>query len=508
MEKKLIVLTSKHLFQWQIDALENLKKAGFAISVILFKQEPPYFTKRFVFLKFLETKVLKSSIYSLQIRENPYRSESDCVLFDNVTSFVETYTKPSDKIFSVISFLQLDEVSLQNLSSFFRTDILQLEAEGYTSEFSLIKAMKQNYEKSKTMIGFNICKYNIQQKEVVYRTWCSLESGLLLRSMNAALVKCSLLLSRYMNGQCNSNAVIDDTIAHPAFEKQSYLRSFVRHLWQKGYYKRQWHLLYNLNSDSEVKHINQFKKLLPPKNKIWADPFVVIKENKKYIFLEEMDTKSNKGFISYCTVVDDKVTEPKKVIETDYHLSFPFIFDYNGKHFMIPETYNAGNIQLWECLNFPEKWELKTILIENIKAVDTILQEMNGKWWLFCTVKSHPQASGHEELCLYYADSPIATTWTPHPNNPVISDARLGRNAGKIECKDGVYYRYAQFSGYAYGKAITKSEIVHISETHYQERILEIVYPDKKFKHEHLHTFNFVGDLMVGDALRNVKRFF
>lgn len=508
MEKKLIVLTSSQLFQWQIDALENLKKNGFVIFTIFFKQEQINFSKRFKILKYLETKILKSSTYSLKIKANPFNSDNVGTRFENTSAFLKAFKRPSDKIYSVISFLQLDEGSLHDLSSFFGTEVLQIEAEGYPSEHSLIKAMMQNYVQSKMVVSINICKYFNERKEVVYRTWCSLESGLLLRSMNAALVKCSLLLSRYMNGQCVSNAVIDEYIAQPMFEKHSYLRSFARHLWQKVYYKRQWHLLYNVNSDTEVNHINQFKKLLPPKNKIWADPFVVNHENQSFIFLEEMDTKANKGYISYCSVVDGKISRPKKVIETDYHLSFPFIFDYNGKRYMIPETYNAGNIQLWECIRFPENWELKSILIDNIKAVDTVLQEMNGKWWLFCTVKSLPQASGHEELFLYYADDPLSSKWTPHQKNPVISDARLGRNAGKIECKDGVYYRYAQFSGYAYGKAITKSEIVHISETSYQERILEIVYPDKKYNHEHLHTFNFAGDIVVGDALRNVKRFF
>ena len=78
-------------------------------------------------------------------------------------------------------------------------------------------------------------------------------------------------------------------------------------------------------------------------------------------------------------------------------------------------------------------------------------------------------------MYIYFADDPILQEWKPHPKNPVLSDTRVGRNAGKIKRIHDKLYRYGQFSGDTYGKAITKSEILIITETEYREKFIEIV---------------------------------
>ena len=49
------------------------------------------------------------------------------------------------------------------------------------------------------------------------------------------------------------------------------------------------------------------------------------------------------------------------VLEENFHLSFPFVFEDSGNLYMIPETAENQQIRLYECISFPEKWVLKTI---------------------------------------------------------------------------------------------------------------------------------------------------
>ena len=195
------------------------------------------------------------------------------------------------------------------------------------------------------------------------------------------------------------------------------------------------------------------------------------------------------------------------ILEKETHLSFPFIFKHGGKFYMIPETSETKTIELYECTDFPLKWEFKETLIHNIDAVDTVLHYFRDKWWMFTTEKTQSDMSGHEELYIYFSDRLLNGNWMPHPGNPVISDARMGRNAGAIEEKDGKLIRYGQYSGYVYGRAITVSEIEKLSENEYCEKVTSIKLPSKKNGHYGAHTYNVSHDLIVGDALRRLKRF-
>ena len=49
----------------------------------------------------------------------------------------------------------------------------------------------------------------------------------------------------------------------------------------KKLFHYQWQLMFNLNDDNSKQYQN-FKRIIPPNDKFWADPFVVFK-NKLYI---------------------------------------------------------------------------------------------------------------------------------------------------------------------------------------------------------------------------------
>ena len=88
----------------------------------------------------------------------------------------------------------------------------------------------------------------------------------------------------------------------------------------------QWNILFNLDKKSSTS-FSQFKELLPPKDRFWADPFVIFLEDNYYIFFEECLYQENIGYISFIKIdLKGNYTEPKIVLKKPYHISYPFIF--------------------------------------------------------------------------------------------------------------------------------------------------------------------------------------
>jgi len=269
------------------------------------------------------------------------------------------------------------------------------------------------------------------------------------------------------------------------------------------FYFDQWILLYQFNKKGLwSKSFFRFKRITPPKDRFWADPFVLEKNNKYYIFLEELLYKEDKGKISVMEI-DEKgnYNLPETILEKDYHLSYPFIFEDNDKMYMIPETAGNKTIELYECIDFPLKWELSNVLFDNISAVDSTILKHNGKYWLFCNVKENEGASSLDELFLYYSDSLHNNNWTSHPKNPIISDVRQSRPAGRIFKENDKLYRPSQNSGKGYGYGMKINEIIELSEMAYKEVTVQSINPNWEKDLLSTHTINNCNNLTVIDAL-------
>jgi len=91
------------------------------------------------------------------------------------------------------------------------------------------------------------------------------------------------------------------------------------------------------------------------KGSIWADPHVVRSDNDKdfVVFFEEYLYRRKKGHISAFTISQDgRYTQPCKVLERPYHLSYPFVFKWDGDHYMIPESSENRTIENLQMHSF------------------------------------------------------------------------------------------------------------------------------------------------------------
>jgi hypothetical protein len=268
----------------------------------------------------------------------------------------------------------------------------------------------------------------------------------------------------------------------------------------------QWILLFKLEKTEKLStSFFRFKKILPPKDRFWADPFIVERNDKYYIFIEQLLFKENKGKIALIEMdKEGNYNEPKVVLEKDYHLSYPFIFEDKNELFMIPETAKNRTIELYKCIEFPYNWELVKTLVNDLYAVDTTILKKDGRYWMFCNIKENNEASSFNELFLFYSDALITDNWIPHPCNPIVSDVKSSRPAGRIFIKNDIIYRPAQDSSKRYGYGMKIKEIVEIDENNYREIEVQSIYPNWEKNLLATHSLNNSGRLTIIDAL--IKR--
>lgn len=279
-------------------------------------------------------------------------------------------------------------------------------------------------------------------------------------------------------------------------------------------YAEDWGLAYHLAPagaapDAHAGALYRFKHLAPPRDRFWADPFPVEEGGEHYVFFEEFPYKEAKGVISYLKLgpAGGIVEGPVRVLERDYHLSYPFVFEWRGERYMIPETGDRRTVELYRCASFPREWKLERVLLEDVRAVDATLHEQGGVWWMFANVAEEGVARNWDELHLFYADSPLGP-WRPHRRNPVKSDARGARPAGRLFWRDGQLYRPAQDCSKRYGYAVAINRVERLDAEEFREREVWKILPGWRENVLATHTLNQAGRLTVIDCLLRRRRGF
>lgn len=214
----------------------------------------------------------------------------------------------------------------------------------------------------------------------------------------------------------------------------------------------------------------RFKRITPPPDRFWADPFLLEHEGRTWLYFEELDYGLNRGHISVAELTSSgALGAPMKALVEPHHLSYPFVFEHEGSIYMLPESRASGKLTLYRCLEMPHRWEPVMDLMQGVEAVDATLLHHAGRWWLFVNLIENPGAGSSDELFLFYADDFRTQQWTPHPLNPIVSDVRCARPAGRILQRDGIAYRPAQDCSLDYGWGFSLMRIDTLSTTEYAE---------------------------------------
>jgi hypothetical protein len=183
------------------------------------------------------------------------------------------------------------------------------------------------------------------------------------------------------------------------------------------------------------------------------------------------------------------------------HLSYPLIFENEGRLLCIPETQGAREVALYGLERFPDRWNKLATLIENRAIVDATLFRHGDYWWLAGAADADRAGVG-SDLHLWYATQ-IVGPWTAHSGNPVKTDVRSARPAGTPFVVDGVLYRPSQDSSTTYGSRVVINRVHTLTPTSFREEPIAFVEPDTAGPYpDGLHTISAVGNLTVVDGKR------
>ena len=284
-----------------------------------------------------------------------------------------------------------------------------------------------------------------------------------------------------------------------ASAKKAIMKSLFRrdYRWGVAFSKTDWQSLVMWRSE----------RIRNPANHFLADPFVISTEDGAYCFVEDYDYAIAKACIAVYRL-DGKTPERLGVaISEPFHLSFPYLFQFESKLYMCPETSENRDIRIYECVKFPLEWRLKKVLMSDLSAVDSMIFERDGLWWLFTNIDLANSGDATAELFIYYADSPLADVWRPHPKNPIFVDSTRARNGGLLHA-NGAIYRVSQAQGFdLYGKRSTINKIIILNESEYLENAMISIeanfFPKLNGTH-HLHSngvysaFDYVSWTQIG----------
>jgi len=276
-------------------------------------------------------------------------------------------------------------------------------------------------------------------------------------------------------------------------------------------FRSQWQIVFSkYDTETQEKKILEQYKILPPKDREWADPFIISKDKQYYIFLEEKEFKLNKAHISVLTLnhlgelIEQK---PIKILSEEHHLSYPFIFQYLGEYYMLPESSASRELTLYKAESFPYNWKKCKVLINDKLIYDpTLYQHEDGNWYLFCTAKNSNVYSSNAYMHIYYTSDLLNEDFQEHSQNPIYNDVRCSRPAGSILHLNGKIYRPYQICAPVYGSGMNLAEIQTLSKTEYREELSPSLTHFPGLALDKSHTLNSAGQFLVTDELTKVLR--
>ena len=200
-----------------------------------------------------------------------------------------------------------------------------------------------------------------------------------------------------------------------------------------------------------------------------ADPFMLPGPDRWHLFFEVCNyARDPDAVIGHATSPDGLRWEyDRAVLNTGEHLSFPYVFEWEGTRYMVPEEGGADGraVRLYEATDFPGGWEPRATLVSaDHRTDDTVVFRWDDRWWLL--------VGDGDAACLraYHSDSLVADDWQPHADNPVVTDRPAASRPGgrPVVGSDGLVV-FFQDCERRYGEAVRAFEITALGPESYAD---------------------------------------
>ena len=189
-----------------------------------------------------------------------------------------------------------------------------------------------------------------------------------------------------------------------------------------------------------------------------ADPFLYYDGGIWYLFMEVLD--SSRGKIGVAKSLDGiNWTYDRIVLEQPFHLSYPYVFSVDGIYYMVPETFMAESINIYQAEAFPYEWKHVATIANGRDFVDPSIFYHNGLWWMFASDTASVN-------CYLYYSADLLSGWEEHPLSPiVVDDSSKARPGGRAFIYDNDrIIRISQT-----GRRVRAFEVDTLTETDYAE---------------------------------------
>ncbi len=246
--------------------------------------------------------------------------------------------------------------------------------------------------------------------------------------------------------------------------------------------------------------------IAPPAGRFYADPFLFRRDGHRFIFFEDYDWSSRRAVICYVEIDEDgRHSSPRVALRQDCHLSYPLVFEEGDAVYMLPETAGHRTVELYRAERFPDEWTLDRVLLRDVAATDATLRRHEGRLWLFVAI-AVDGGRPIDELFLFSSES-LRGEWQPHPMNPVVSDVRCARPAGRVFLQDGHLIRPAQDCSRSYGWRLVFNRVEALTTTEYREQPIGAIEPAPASGNLRTHSYDSDGMYEVLDGFRMRPRF-
>jgi hypothetical protein len=264
-------------------------------------------------------------------------------------------------------------------------------------------------------------------------------------------------------------------------------------------YQDRWHLYLSF-SDWRQANLTQASRVVSPTGRFLADPFVWHHNGRTFCLAEDYSFQERIGRISAFEIAERAATEPQLVLVEPFHLSFPFLFEFQGTMYLCPECSASRQIRLYRSIEFPHRWQFVKTIMSDVSAVDTMIFEKGDRWWMLTNLDLAGRGGLRSELYLFSASTPLSDSWIPHPSNPIKIDPAGGRNAGLL--RDGNrLFRAGQVQGFErYGAGVRLYEITALSPERYEERLVAEIQPRFRERLLGTHHISSAGAVTVVDG--------
>lgn len=260
-------------------------------------------------------------------------------------------------------------------------------------------------------------------------------------------------------------------------------------------YAESWNVAWRKKSRGSILNDKETKfQVIKNPFRYWAaDPFLFEYAGKTYIFAELYDYVKCKGCLGYYEL---SACSPEwtPIIEEEYHLSYPYIFENEQGIFIMPESGANKDLALYRAITFPDKWEKVTTIRKNVQYGDTTPFEWNdSKYALTYDVRTENYKLVLLNLVDENRDQEIS-----------CSNILCRRPAGATFLLNGKWMRTAQDCKEGYGKGLCFYEFLLDEQEQYSEELVEIISPDQlKLSYElyrdGMHTYNGTDNYEVID---------